>query len=197
MPKMLLTITGPSGSGKTSILRELTKTYGVSRIVTCTTRHPRLGERNGVDYHFLTEEQFQGRMMVAPALFAGNHYGINIGDIHKQFQDHDILAIIVEPSGAEALKERFVSVHNIYINIDPKMAVAYMARRDGWAKAKKRQKADVEGGLYYDKLFEAAEKYDCIIRNDKSNNVRNMARDIMNYAEAQKWLWEMKGKNVA
>ena len=204
MSKLLLTLTGPSGSGKTSVLRNLLKDYGVGRVVTCTTRAPRDGEVDGVDYHFLTVEEYceAYSKMIAPASFAGNNYGIIMRDIFKQFEEYDILAIIVEPEGADKLKFAFrndpdICVHNIYINIDPKKALSHMARRDGWSKAKKRQKADFEGGLYYGKFYEIGRHYDCIIGNDRKNTIKNMARDIMNYVEAQIWTLKMKGSKVA
>jgi len=197
VPKFLLTITGPSGSGKTSILHKLEKDYEVGRIVTCTTRPPRPKEKDGVDYNFITFDQYFDRIsgMVAPVNFAGHRYGIWQRDIYRLLRNHDVVAVIVDPTGATSLFSAIngiddVYVHNIYINIDPKTALARMAKRDGWKEAKKRQKADFEGGLYYDKLYEAAEKYDCILNNDRKNSVRNIAYDIMNYVEAQKWSME-------
>lgn len=192
MLKFLLTITGPSGSGKTSILHKLEKDYGVGRVITCTTRPPRPKEKDGVDYHFVSIEEFADRYCdtIASTVFAGNHYAILKKNIYEMFEDHDVIAVVVDPVGAEKLKLAFANAHSIYINIDPKTALARMAKRDGWKEAKKRQKADFEGGLYYDKLYEAAEKYDCILNNDKKNSVRNIAYDIMNYVEAQKWSME-------
>lgn len=194
MSKMLLTITGPSGCGKTSVLKELVKAYGVSRVITCTTREPRPGEKDGVDYHFLNGGE---RYLVAATEFAGHFYGLSHDELLKQFHENDILAVIVDAKGAQDLWWKYndnygIEVHNIYININPKRALAYMAHRDGWSKAKKRQKADFEAGLYYDKYFEIANDFDCIISNDRTNGIKNMARDIMNYVEAQKWISMMK-----
>lgn len=196
MSKMLLTITGASGCGKTSIMRELQKTYGVSRVITCTTREPRPGEKDGVDYHFCQSGKWS--YGIGKTEFAGNRYWIALNELFAQFKDNDVLAIIVDRKGAEELADAFlddnyVEVHNIFININPKRALSFMSRRDGWSKAKKRQKADFEAGLYFDKYFEAARIFDCIISNDKSNSIKNMARDIMNYVEAQKWAAKIGG----
>ena len=55
---MIFTLTGPSGSGKTTLVGQLVEKYPnrVERIVTTTSRPPRPGETDGVDYHFLSRE---------------------------------------------------------------------------------------------------------------------------------------------
>lgn len=58
----LVVISGPSGVGKTTICDELIKFPGMHRLVTCTTRAPREGERDGIDYHFLPREEFERRI---------------------------------------------------------------------------------------------------------------------------------------
>jgi guanylate kinase len=75
-----LVITGPSGVGKgTLIKRLLERVPGLQLAVSATTRAPRNGEVNGVDYHFLSEEDFDRRVgrgeFVEHAEYAGNRYG--------------------------------------------------------------------------------------------------------------------------
>lgn len=55
----LVVISGPSGSGKSTICDRLIEREGFERVVTCTTRPPRPGERHGVDYQFLDREEFE------------------------------------------------------------------------------------------------------------------------------------------
>ncbi len=58
----LIVISGPSGAGKTTLLKKLCQECpGLSVSVSATTRPPRPGERDGVDYHFLSDEEFQRR----------------------------------------------------------------------------------------------------------------------------------------
>ena len=54
----MLVLVGPSASGKSAIVKCLTKKYGLEKFITCTTRKVRVGEIDGVDYHFLSEEEF-------------------------------------------------------------------------------------------------------------------------------------------
>ena len=55
--KMLILI-GPSASGKTEVAKLLAKKYNITKIVTYTTRKPRINERNGIDYNFISLEEF-------------------------------------------------------------------------------------------------------------------------------------------
>lgn len=55
----LLLISGPSGAGKTTVAEYINRTYPLfQRVVTYTTREPRTGEKNGIDYHFIDEKTF-------------------------------------------------------------------------------------------------------------------------------------------
>ena len=72
-------ISAPSGTGKTTLCENLRATPDFIYSVSCTTRPPRSGEVNDVDYHFLTQEDFLERVargeMLEHALVHGNYYG--------------------------------------------------------------------------------------------------------------------------
>jgi guanylate kinase len=109
---LFMVVSAPSGTGKTSICREFVKLCPEIRFsVSYTTRPPRAGERNGVDYHFISETIFRER--IDQGLFAewtenyGHFYGTArnaMEDIHVK--DFDLL-LDVEPRGAKALKEHY------------------------------------------------------------------------------------------
>ena len=76
----LIVITGPSGVGKGTLVSQLLQRHPQLRVSTsATTRQPRLGERNGVDYYFLSKEDFEtaidDRELLEWAEYAGNYYG--------------------------------------------------------------------------------------------------------------------------
>jgi guanylate kinase len=57
----LLALVGKAGAGKDTILRYLCDHYDVNEVISCTTRPPREGEVDGVNYHFLSESEFAER----------------------------------------------------------------------------------------------------------------------------------------
>ena len=62
---LLVLISAPSGGGKTTLCRQLLRTRrNMVRAITCTTRAPRRGEKNGVDYYFLKADDFLRRVQV-------------------------------------------------------------------------------------------------------------------------------------
>src|SRR5262249_59416674 len=75
-----IVISGPSGVGKGTLIRGvMDRVGGLELSVSATTRPPRVGECDGVDYHFLSREEFDRRVAAGEFLehadYAGNHYG--------------------------------------------------------------------------------------------------------------------------
>ncbi len=81
----LLVVSGPSGSGKTTLCRRATDAGLCRYSISCTTRQPRDGERNGFDYHFLTMDTFANKVALGEflehATVHGNCYGTLKSDI--------------------------------------------------------------------------------------------------------------------
>ena len=77
----LIVISAPSGSGKDTIVKELMKKYGENKwvSVSATSREARVGEKDGVDYFFLTKKDFEKKIKEGFFLeytnYAGNYYG--------------------------------------------------------------------------------------------------------------------------
>tara|TARA_B100000029_G_scaffold197532_2_gene195644 strand:- start:2098 stop:2661 length:564 start_codon:yes stop_codon:yes gene_type:complete len=106
----LVVLTGPSGVGKTTLANFLIQEFSLSRVVTCTTRKPREGELDGVDYNFLSKEIFQKLLSENKfseyAKVYGNYYGVLKKDISNSLKSFNSL-IILDIQGASKIKEVF------------------------------------------------------------------------------------------
>lgn len=180
---MILTLTGPSGSGKTTFVGQLAKKYPdrVERIVTATSRPPRPGEADGIDYHFLSREEFEKgiaeQQFVEHAEFGGNLYGLRRSDVEQALASPKICVLIVEQQGRKALKTMYGDeIHCVYMAISRNKAKRRLNKRDGWQKAIARIKADKENGLYDDS------GYDCVLAQELSHDEH--ISEFMKFAES-------------
>lgn len=112
MQGVVLVLSGPSAVGKTSIANELLKNDSkVSRVVTCTTRPIRPGERDGIDYIFLNRESFEERLragdFVEYSTVYGNYYGILRQTIIDIVEEGKIPLLLVNWEGYRKIKKVF------------------------------------------------------------------------------------------
>lgn len=101
----VLVVSGPSGAGKTSIARALVRTIpGLAFSVSATTRAPRPGEREGVDYIFCNRARFQEMIEAGELLewasYSGNLYGTPRGPLEKALADGQDIILDIETRGA-------------------------------------------------------------------------------------------------
>lgn len=93
----MIILCGASASGKTVTALELQKKYGLSKAITTTTREKRVGETNGVEYFFISKEEFQKRLsenkFVESSLYNGNYYGCGIDQVA------DDKVVVLDPNG--------------------------------------------------------------------------------------------------
>ena len=89
----MVILTGKSGAGKTTVAKLLEEEHGFKRAVTCTTRPPREGEIDDVDYHFLSQEQFDE--MEKKGMFAESaHTGLySYGSLKESYMEDDSVIV--------------------------------------------------------------------------------------------------------
>src|SRR6266478_222862 len=108
---LLVLISAPSGGGKTTICKQLLAARpSMTRAVTCTTRPPRKGERDGVDYYFLDAASFLKRVQAGNFLEHATVYGNSYGTLKSEVlgklrQGKDVL-LNVDVQGAATIRER-------------------------------------------------------------------------------------------
>lgn len=106
---LLVVISAPSGAGKTTLCEQtLAARQGMTRAVTCTTRPPRNGERDGIDYYFLDAGDFLRRVQAGNflehATVHGNSYGTLKSEVLGKLRaGHDVL-LNVDVQGAAAVR---------------------------------------------------------------------------------------------
>jgi guanylate kinase len=107
---LLLLISAPSGGGKTTVCQRLLETVpGLGRVVTCTTRPPRTGERDGSDYHFLPAGEFARRVGAGEFLEDATVYGHRYGTLREAVfakLDHGTHVLLnVDVQGAASIRK--------------------------------------------------------------------------------------------
>ena len=126
----LVVISGPSGAGKTSVCRALKQHPEVEFSVSATTRERRRGEIDGVDYHFLTREDFQRRIgenqFLEWASYNGNLYGTPRWPMDAALARGKVFLLEIEVKGTRQLRER--GVPGVYVFIEPP-SIAELRRR--------------------------------------------------------------------
>ena len=104
----LIIVSGPSGSGKTTLCRRAEADGLTAYSISCTTRQPRPGEQDGVDYHFLTPETFAAKVAAGEflehATVHGNSYGTLKADIIELLQAGKNVVMDIDVQGAASIR---------------------------------------------------------------------------------------------
>ena len=122
----LIVITGPSGVGKGTIVRSLLQRHPkLCLSISMTTRNPRSGEVDGVDYYFASPEEFQKAIandeFLEWAEYAGNYYGTPKTKIQQLLDRGKIVLLEIELIGARAIANKFPEAQRIFI-LPPSLA---------------------------------------------------------------------------
>jgi guanylate kinase len=119
-PSQAFVITGPSGVGKGTLIQRLRERVPELELsVSATTRRPRSGERDGVDYHFLTPEQFQAHVdagdFLEHATYSGNRYGTLRSEVERSLAAGRPVVLEIEVEGARQVREAMPDAVAVFI----------------------------------------------------------------------------------
>jgi guanylate kinase len=180
----ILILSGPSGCGKSTLLKELYKSidkYYFS--ISTTTRAPRVGEKEGLDYFFVTKEQFEEGIkngeFLEYAEVHGNYYGTSLKPILNALGENKLVIFDIDVQGQDIVKKSELSkyVTSVFITT-PSLEVLktrlYSRATDNNDVIEKRIKnAVIE--------VESINKYDYIIIND---DLQKASRELVGVAQS-------------
>lgn len=113
---LIVAILGKTGSGKSTLERSF-ENLGYKRIISYTTRSKRDGEKNGVDYNFVTREKFQ-ELVDAGIIFEKAEYSGNLYGSARPVGSNRYV-VVLEPDGLETFKKEYGNqVIGVYLDID-------------------------------------------------------------------------------
>ncbi len=127
-------ITGPSGVGKGTLIRGLLERVpSLELSISATTRSPRPGEREGVDYYFLTPAEFEAHIaagdFVEHAMYSGNRYGTLRSELERRLAAGTPVVLEIEVQGARQVREAMPD--SVAVFIAPPSVEALRARLVG------------------------------------------------------------------
>ncbi len=177
---LLIVFSGPSGAGKDTILKRLLeKNPNIKLSVSATTRMPRSGETDGIDYHFITKEQFQTMLeqgeMLESAEYCGNCYGTPSGPIRNWMSEGYDVILEIEVQGGAQIKKKCPDCASVFI-LPPSLDALEQRLRDrGTEEDEVIQKRLATAR----KEISEASHYDYLVINDTVENAVNEINQII------------------
>jgi guanylate kinase len=164
---ILLVISSPSGAGKTTLARALAQTEKLEFSVSYTTRAPRTGERDGVDYKFVTDEEFSEMIereeFAEWAVVHGQRYGTAVHTVNRALEDGKDYLFDIDYQGGAQIRKQWPSESVLCFILPPSMAELerrLRRRATDSHEAIERRLAMARGEL------EHFDEYDYLIVND-------------------------------
>jgi guanylate kinase len=161
-------ITGPSGVGKGTLIRSLLERVPELELaVSATTREPRPGELDGADYHFLTEAEFDGRVIngefVEHADYSGRRYGTLRSELDRRLQTGASVVLEIEVQGARQVAQAIPDAVRIFVK--PPSEAALRARLVGRGTDRPEQ-VEARLATAREELV-AQDEFDDVVVNDR------------------------------
>jgi guanylate kinase len=192
-----IVLSAPSGAGKTTIARLLLdRRSDVGYSVSCTTRSPRPGERDGVDYCFLTDAAFDAAVQRGEfaewAEVHGRKYGTRMSEVDRVMRDGKHVMLDIDVQGARQVTQRYLEAVTIFVV--PPSVEALVARltgrktESGEALALRLRNARME--------LAEAERYQHVVVNDDLEHAVRLVSSIIDEEMTKRERLPALGKQV-
>lgn len=184
---LLVVISGPSGVGKGTVRKALFEMHNHNLVysVSMTTRKMRPGEKDGVDYYFVSKEEFEKRIeegkFLEHAEFVGNYYGTPLDKVNERLEAGNEVVLEIEVEGALQVKKKVPDCVMIFIVPPGKQALYDRLRKRG-TESEDIIQARIEKA---NREFKLAKFYDYIVVNDEVNNAADRIMAIIRAEHAR------------
>jgi guanylate kinase len=177
---LLFIVSAPSGTGKTTLVEKLVQILPNLRMSRSYTSRPaRPGERDGVDYNFISREEFERRITASAFLewadVFGNYYGTAAADVERMLSAGQDVVLVIDVQGARQVKARGIDHTAIFV-MPPSFAVLEQrlrgrSRDTGEEMQRRLDTARSEASSYVD--------YDYVVVNDELDATVVCLREII------------------
>ena len=184
---LLIVLSGPSGVGKGTVRKALFEmpeqefVYSVSM----TTRPPRPGEVDGVDYYFVSREEFERQIAAGNLLeyaeFVGNYYGTPKDKVEEQLNKGKEVILEIEVNGALQVRDKCKDAVFIFL-VPPTRQALYERLKNRGTESEERILARITKA---NKEFRLAHQYDYIVVNDEIYNAADRIMAIIRAEHAK------------
>ena len=179
MRNLLIVVSGPSGVGKGTIVNRLLKSGQYSLSISCTTRAPREGEKDGVHYFFVSEEKFRSMIKEGGFLEYSNHFAHMYGTprffVEEQLKSRNVI-LEIDVDGALQVKKAHPEALLIMIAPPSEEELIKRLKRRGTESDEKI--AERVSRMNYE-LSKSGE-YDCTVVNDDLEEAVLKVEEIIN-----------------
>ena len=179
----LIIISAPSGTGKTTLISKILESEeNIQLSVSATTRDKRNGEVDGINYYFLTKEEFESKIkndeFLEYADVFGNYYGTLMSQINEKFNNGKDVFLDIDYQGAEKISNKIEATKLLKIFLLPPSMKELKHRLISRGRDKIE---DIEKRLEKAKLeMKHSINYDYVVINDNFEETVNIVKSIIN-----------------
>jgi len=187
---ILIVLSGPSGCGKDTVLSQLIDSNEDIKVsISMTTRAPRAGEIDGVDYYFVTREYFEKKIadgsMLEYAEYNGNYYGTPKAPVDEMLRNGISVVLEIEVQGAEKIRKLYPDAVSVFLLPPSLNALEYRLRTRGTedeetlahrlyiGEQEIKRAGEFDYYVINDKIRDALDDFETIIRAEKLRMSRN------------------------
>ncbi len=177
---LLIVISGPSATGKSTIVKEfIQRNPGIQLSVSATTRKARAGERNGTNYFYMTEDEFQKKLheeaFLEHAVVYGNYYGTPKDFVINQLSEGRDVLLEIDIAGALQVKKKFSQ--GIFLFVVPP-SIGELRRRINSRGTETSEEIEKRLNSALDEIKQLIH-YDYVVMNEAVSNAVDLIESII------------------